>query len=376
MTASPAADSGRVFYPRLESLRGLAAFSVLLCHIFENQITYGPALAQDVGTASAVVYFAVAALCNGSAAVLLFFVLSGFVMGVNVDTARPLTPVLYGRFLLRRAFRLFPVVIVSVLLAVAINSVASGRTYETAQIVDFLLLRDISLNFPLWSVTVEIHASCFYLLALFALAKAGAVGRAGAVAAAALVCLLDLYPVFYGPYLIAFALGLVVPTYGRALMAALGARRATLLVPVVFVLLYAHAPVTLTFKMLSEPQTVLMAALGAFYIISYVTYALPARPCRLLDAGVSTWLGRISYSVYALHIPIVFPLGRWVAGEFGAYPALARTFILLAMAVPLVLAAAHVVTAWVEQPLIRIGKKLAAPRPSDIGVETAARRAG
>lgn len=61
---------------QLDSLRGLAALTVLLSHIYLIPGILLPALIQNIGILSP------RALVNGSAAVIFFFVLSDFVLSL------------------------------------------------------------------------------------------------------------------------------------------------------------------------------------------------------------------------------------------------------------------------------------------------------
>jgi peptidoglycan/LPS O-acetylase OafA/YrhL len=116
MVETAAVQRPRIFHPQLESLRGLAAFIVLLHHALGGAISIGdPGLPHSIRAFGLLWTF----LFNGGSAVILFFVLSGFVMGLNVDLENGLTAGLYLKFLVRRVFRLYPVVLVSIILAVA-----------------------------------------------------------------------------------------------------------------------------------------------------------------------------------------------------------------------------------------------------------------
>ncbi len=95
-------DSKRIH--ALDGLRGLAAFSVLVCHYI---ITFFPTLVfgakgiekfewQDVFSRSPLI-----ALYNGSFAVFIFFVLSGFVIARSAAANRAPLLILIGRRYLR-----------------------------------------------------------------------------------------------------------------------------------------------------------------------------------------------------------------------------------------------------------------------------------
>jgi len=83
----------RVFYPGLESPRGLAALSVVMLHIIIFMMFKVPGgldgatyYLAEVGWPSYLIGAFGMGIFNGRAAVQLFFVLSGYLMGVNFDT--------------------------------------------------------------------------------------------------------------------------------------------------------------------------------------------------------------------------------------------------------------------------------------------------
>lgn len=100
----------------LEGLRGLCAAAVLYAHMFGPAATLDPRWAPPRQTW----WFNL-----GYAAVLMFFVLSGYVIGLT--TSRPASPVEIRRYLQRRALRLVPVSTVAVLLVSRSGQMQPGR---------------------------------------------------------------------------------------------------------------------------------------------------------------------------------------------------------------------------------------------------------
>src|SRR4051812_39751518 len=103
-------------------MRGVAAMAVLILHVLLNVAVQGAdypahAMLERLGQG----YFAAAELAvtlsNGRAAVVLFFVLSGFVMGLSLDHAHPLNLRLYAAFLVKRLFRLMPAIWIAIAFA-------------------------------------------------------------------------------------------------------------------------------------------------------------------------------------------------------------------------------------------------------------------
>src|SRR5260370_28199447 len=68
------------FLPRIESMRGIAALTVVGFHV-SNPFSAGPAFGWFDGFAFRIL----TALLNGFGAVVIFFVLSGFVLARSLD---------------------------------------------------------------------------------------------------------------------------------------------------------------------------------------------------------------------------------------------------------------------------------------------------
>ncbi len=97
------------YFRELESIRGLAAFTVLL----EHWVSFGR-------IKSPIFSWLIAATLDASGlAVLTFFVLSGFVLThvLNEDNNNDGTATLVARFWIRRIFRIYPLAIIVVLAA-------------------------------------------------------------------------------------------------------------------------------------------------------------------------------------------------------------------------------------------------------------------
>src|SRR6266404_564785 len=100
------------FLPRIESMRGIAALTVVGFHV-SNQFSASPAF----GWFDRLAFRILTAFFNGFGAVVIFFVLSGFVLARSLDANSNPT-----RFFRNRFFRLFPAAIFSVTLLTALHS--------------------------------------------------------------------------------------------------------------------------------------------------------------------------------------------------------------------------------------------------------------
>ncbi|MBS0244522.1 MAG: acyltransferase, partial [Proteobacteria bacterium] len=100
---------------KLESVRGVAALAVVLDHCRASYDWQGTlaVLDQIVGASP------LALLMDGSAAVIMFFVLSGYVLSLSYLRGRPLP---YASFVVRRGCRLYIPFALTTLLAAAVLS--------------------------------------------------------------------------------------------------------------------------------------------------------------------------------------------------------------------------------------------------------------
>jgi peptidoglycan/LPS O-acetylase OafA/YrhL len=335
------------FYPQLESLRGIAVLVVFLWHAM--YIGWSGVPSMPIGERLFALTWSF--LFHGGAAVILFLVLSGFVLGINLEPKAALSLGQYGRFLVRRFFRLYPMVVVAALFGVAVWT-HLGKTYTAADIVNFLLLRDISENAPLWGIQIGIAIGAIYPLAYLAVVFAGNGGRALLLASVVSCFFLGYGPGWLLPYAPPFMLGLLVPYFGRDLMLDLGWRRAALIFPLAFCI-FSSGNIIGIYQLLPPTPPLLMQSIGAFYIVSFVMYWGNKVPWLLSTAP--RFFGRISYSLYAIHFPIVV----WTGEAFKNVSALPlKLSLILFVSMALSIAAAWIVASLIEHPLNRLGRKL------------------
>ncbi|MBD2721781.1 acyltransferase family protein [Hymenobacter armeniacus] len=148
---SVAPKPAKTFDFKLEGLRGLAALTVVLGHTVVIRQTLDPHY-QPSGV------FAFQA--PGHLSVLIFFILSGYVIGLT--NQRPLQRNGIGPYLKKRLVRIYPIYLVSMLLALAISqAVPASVAAANLTFTQVLLAPVLSANAPSWSLHYEI---LFYLL--------------------------------------------------------------------------------------------------------------------------------------------------------------------------------------------------------------------
>ncbi|RAI32306.1 acyltransferase family protein [Rhodoplanes serenus] len=299
-----AAAPNPTFIPRLESIRGIAAWLVALFHA--AQATYAPghpllggAPDWDAAGWGAVWRLYVALFCNGHGAVIVFFVLSGFVLALSLSREGALTVRSAAGFLLGRVLRLYPAVFAAVpLFALALW--LAGRDVGFGQIVRNMLLVAVDLNGVMWSLQVELLAGPFILLAVAVLRRWG-------VAALAALTLLLLGLSFAKGWrlpgvdgfglVFCFLVGVLVQAVTRA-AAGRGGDRGRFGLALVSVAAFCAARPLLGF---ASHWSVVVEALAAAGLIGAIAGGACPGFDRVLNSPVARFYGRISYSFYLLH---------------------------------------------------------------------------
>lgn len=299
----------------LDGLRGVAAFVVLLFH----SLLAVPALkAPNFGGYHAsgwawwVTNTPLRTLWAGTEAVLVFFLLSGFVLLPHASRQLIDWASYYGS----RMVRLYLPVVGSLGVALLVGYIASrtiGSTTAHSLIRDAFLLRGVDyLNAPLWSLDWEVKFSL--LLPLYVLfARQGR--RVLALKVAALLVLVAIgVQTKHGSltYLPIFALGMLLAVERDAVeivvhRLARPAPRAfwgALLVGVALALdatwiaAARGAPSRLTITV-----TTVIEVVGAGLTLIAALYWATARTC--LERPIAQWLGKRSFSLYLTHWPLV-----------------------------------------------------------------------
>ena len=293
----------RIYQPELDGLRALAVVGVLLCHL---ELTWLP---------------------GGFVGVDIFFVLSGYLItrliAVEILETQAFS---FGNFYVRRIRRLYPALVSTViatwLAAVLLLSPAQLENFAASAIaalfsysnILFYLQADyfdaLSTTKPLlhtWSLSVEEQ---FYLLWPLTLLLAHKLfGRRGMVAALAAICVASLAlaqfwldadrtAAFYMLPARAIELGL------GALVVFLPALRNRWLLNAATIIVCAAMIVPMALYTEATPfpgLSALLPCIGAALFIAG-SKSDAAAPFRL---GPVAWIGRISYSLYLVHWPLI-----------------------------------------------------------------------
>ncbi len=345
--------------PELDALRGIAALMVLIQHAQQLVPPVPTPAFPGAGFLRWLLFehTPLRILDVGRPAVLFFFVLSGYVLTRALLVSG--SPGLFA-FAVQRSIRLMLPAGASVLLSVGLYLVLfdpdalpelRDRTlawHEPPTVVQVisstLLLADLALNIPLWSLVQEWRLTVLLPLVLLLrgrllhlLVLACALMLAGQVLGARenQIQLADglrgsaastLY------FALAFGTGAALALAGP--LRALGSGERALLL----------ALAALLFSMKSDLATY------AGSVILIVVAQEPGAFQRLLRRPVMVWLGRISFSLYLVHVPILVAA---VYALHGTAPPLAAAVIGAALALP----AAALMRVAVEEPSRRLARR-------------------
>ncbi|WP_374412442.1 acyltransferase family protein [Novosphingobium colocasiae] len=369
MSTEPGAGAGRERYIALDAIRGAAALAVLFYHL-RNLKPDG--ITQPDGAEGAM-------FASGYLAVDLFFVMSGFVIahayGHRLGAALP-----PGRFLALRFVRLQPVMAIGVLIgfgfalvqrlaglpdAPGLFAIATSLPFNLAMLPNLLLPWSLFLfNAPAWSLFFELAANAGYGV-LFARARPIALRVCAGTCMGGLIGLViagwQIGDLDHGVDLIHWPVALVRIGFSFPLGVLLYHARGRWArhVPRLPVWLLLAACVA---ALAPSPQ----GAWRSLYDIGFATVLSPllvmlgavARPGSRSLAAAS-WLGLISYPLYALHAPIKHIVEAAVPLGFAGLYWTATVAALIA---------AHVVATRVDEParamLRRLLDRLLQSRPA------------
>jgi peptidoglycan/LPS O-acetylase OafA/YrhL len=325
-------QQSKTFIAEFEPIRGLAALTVVLMHSF---------YVLDPENSGSFARFAIPAMkfvCNGFAAVTIFFLLSGVVLGMALDRYEGTLTAKWRQFLILRAFRIYPMVWVVtgciclflLLLPppIAPHEAATdwfNRNYQEPlswyRAAQNALLINVSLNPVAWTLMVELAMAL-----IFPLMHLVARRRSKLVDASVLVVLVTLAVFAYDLRALApdnlvyvlfcelvllhaykFYLGLILATYAsRALLLPLLSKPAVYFALALIVVISARQ---------------VLPSLGVHVQLAILAESLAAaallmpfcRQERLIDARLLAqpgvrWLGKVSYSFYVWHFFVLYAL--------------------------------------------------------------------
>jgi peptidoglycan/LPS O-acetylase OafA/YrhL len=333
---------------QLDGLRGYAASAVIVFHCFSLDVPFlgDPRSVGDVASRLAIAIF------NGSTAVSIFFVLSGAVLMDGL--LRQDKPAFEAavRFAVARIFRIYPALVLWVLVTTAYFWV-TGRPPSATAVLENLALYQFDILGQSATLNAEILAIPFLLAVYFVLRNRGLLAML-IFCVAILTAARHMPPRDVGIWLRAFAyplvLGLLIPTaVGRWIAHRLPARSLWLVVPAM--LLSAHW--TERYMTTSHTAQETFAAL----LVTMLFYKRASLLGDWLARPHAVFLGTISYSLYLANIPFLDLADRCLRGMLSDSSALYALIVgppIVLATIPFALASYRLV----ESPCIRLGRAL------------------
>lgn len=361
--------SHSAFYlPRLEALRGIAALMVAFTHAIGGIRIDSPwSLKIKTGLST---------LGNGSAAVTIFFVLSGFVLATSLDSKPLDRPSILFHFLLRRALRIWPAMLVVLLFCFFWNififepatfasaSPGYARTWSRPAVLkdiglDALFIQNF-LDPVTWTLQVEMVAAIVFVPLWWCCRRSVAGSLLLLAASLAYFLLTPLYSHARSGFIFMFILG-IQANHGTRLLSRIKA---------------TYWPVTLFISSLlgcclvtkwipeTEATCWVLEGLAAYWVIAALAATSPEKRLWILDHRLTRFLGRVSYSFYLWHFPILFILGGYLfqhipADHLMQWPNLGGILAFL-ISTLLALPLAWLSYRLVEQPAMKLARRLGA----------------
>jgi peptidoglycan/LPS O-acetylase OafA/YrhL len=354
------------FYPEVESLRGLAACVVLVGHYklmcFDPET--GP-ISVRLSSAQHMFSWFMDYFFQPQPSVLLFFVISGFVLAIQLQRQPVVNLSTYLAYLVRRCFRLLPAMWGTIVLAyIVLRPTGYLTAPHPGLMLRSMLFEDDTLDLPLWTMGVEMTCSVIFPLLFWLHSKLPSSGKIGLLAVLAAVPTLGDIPgipklPLSTEFVVFFEAGLLV---GAALPHLTGFQRPRRAVPLLIVaaLTWMLAPQFLTagFNQNRWQAWMWLEIPACFLILAIVAAQGEHRFIRLLRSAAARHLGRISYSLYLLHY--VIGIRTLTILQKKGMIATPGWLLWFAGAGILSLLLATLMFKYVEQPGIRLGRHLAA----------------
>lgn len=351
---------------QLDGLRGIAATIVIFYHTIlhadptlVDRVLHVPI--QDLTSARDIVTKFSLMIFDGEAAVMIFFVLSGFVLHQSLQREPKGSALsISARFTLNRLFRILPAVIVCMVAAYLMSKIfgflgISGFPEITAdQLWRNALLVQITIHGPSGSVQTELAAIPILLACFFVNRRFGSF--------ALLLCFLFTIIEIQNPILIfryanlwpnacAFVGGmlLAVPqsrrTFGRA-----GA--GVVIVCLCFFMVCRH---------IVPGQSIaafVAQTISCIILIGAVADSDGAVINSILNSKTAHFLGRVSFSLYLLNVLVLFYLWSIPALSAPTVHAVETGLLVGIVALLITVPFAYASERWIERPGISVGRRL------------------
>ena len=329
--------SGHQFFIPLESARGIAALIVAAFHVSQTPIIVGrsfPDAIIDPNIEHGIWYpvaYVIRLLTEGggptvTGPVLFFYILSGFVLTLSLQSKPDLGMSSSADFLVSRVFRIIPATAFTIAMFCLLY-VGTGYhlgpvgSYEPSMLLKNAVLLNASIDGVTWSLQTEMIGSVLVLVTaiLYRFCGIGIVVAIGLVLAVmSFWAPWNTALVFFGGptrigFIYIFVVGALVFHYGRKLVDALPERLIMPLMIVALVLFFAATKLTSG----PSPLTVLLETATAAFVVAALAFHPGSAVAVALSKPVPRFYGRISFSFYLLH-PLTLAVIWFMPAQLGA----------------------------------------------------------
>jgi peptidoglycan/LPS O-acetylase OafA/YrhL len=378
--------------PSLDVLRGIAAFIVLLGHLF---LMYPEALRLEIPTWLRISVLRI--LVNGHASVILFFVLSGYVLSIPFLNGKA-PP--YISYLIKRVFRIYIPFAISIFIAALLYSITipiesenSGewiyREWAKMPLTPEIFFKhllmtgaseEMWLNGVMWSLVVEMRISIIFPILIYLCnfpRLAVVIGIIIYLATAAIIVINDM-PMqtassLSGTFIITlrfipfFMAGIFMVKYHEKIKERLNQLNKLQLSMIIFFIssilcmpteIYNHKNIAFLSAIVSPETFNNILKFSADFLIGLASSLLIilvrhyGENMSFFNSAAMTWLGRISYSLYLIHLPLVFIIFHELLGQLPFY-----WICLITVAASLI--ASSIFYTVIEKPAMQAGRYLA-----------------
>lgn len=360
-------------YRELDSIRGLASLSVFFSH-FVGSLSIDeyrhPILFRLIQNSPLHIFW------DGHAAVILFFVLSGFVLAFPYTTNIS-NRINISSFLIKRIFRIYPAYFISLALCLFLkeflflkgpmisfspwintfwNWDINNIRYQ--ELLKHLFMIGPSLDYNLinpviWSLIVEMKISLIFPFIIYILQKRNH-DSTYVILIISSILLCNIFNIGFLHYLPFFIFGSFLTKYNRTLYEHICKSRVLKYLLLVSSIVLYTSVFSLSFLNLNDKVADYLVSFGVVLIIIYSINS--SRLKKILSKSILLPLGELSYSFYLLHLGILITFSSIMIGlmNYNTFSVLLILFI--SMAVSLIVSL--IMYNLIEKPFMRYGKYL------------------